>query len=48
MKADSGSSNEFERLAMPLFDSLYNSARWLSGDESEAEDLVKEAFAKAL
>ena len=48
MKADSGSSSEFERLATPLFDSLYNFARWLSGDEAEADDLVQEAFTKAL
>jgi RNA polymerase sigma-70 factor, ECF subfamily len=39
---------EFERLAMPLFDALYNFARWLARDQSEAEDLVQEAFAKAL
>lgn len=48
MKADSASHEEFERLAMPLFDALYNFARWLARDQSEAEDLVQEAFAKAL
>ena len=48
MKATSGISSEFERLATPLFDSLYNFARWLSGDEAEADDLVQEAFTKAL
>lgn len=33
---------------MPLFDSLYNFARWQSHDSAEAEDLVQETFAKAL
>ncbi|HZP24177.1 MAG TPA: RNA polymerase sigma factor [Terriglobales bacterium] len=48
MKENSDSGSEFERLATPLFDSLYNFARWLSGDEAEADDLVQEAFTKAL
>ncbi len=30
------------------FDSLYNFARWLAGDETGAEDLVQEACTKAL
>ncbi len=38
----------FAELAMPLFDSLYNFARWLAGDRDEAEDLVQETYAKAL
>jgi RNA polymerase sigma-70 factor (ECF subfamily) len=38
----------FEDLAMPLFDQLYNFARWLTQDTAEAEDLVQETFAKAL
>lgn len=48
MTAESASPEEFERLAMPLFDALYNFARWLARDQSEAEDLVQETFAKAL
>jgi RNA polymerase sigma-70 factor, ECF subfamily len=42
------SSGSFEELAMPLFDSLYNFARWLTQDREEAEDLVQETFRKAL
>jgi RNA polymerase sigma-70 factor (ECF subfamily) len=38
----------FEDLAMPLFDQLYNFARWLTHDTMEAEDLVQETYAKAL
>jgi RNA polymerase sigma-70 factor (ECF subfamily) len=38
----------FEELAMPLFDQLYNFARWLTHDTTEAEDLVQETYAKAL
>jgi RNA polymerase sigma-70 factor (ECF subfamily) len=42
------SAANFEDLAMPLFDQLYNFARWLTQDTAEAEDLVQETFAKAL
>ena len=38
----------FEELAMPLFDSLYNFARWLVHNQNDAEDLVQEAYLKAL
>ena len=38
----------FADLAMPLFDQLYNFARWLTQDTSEAEDLVQETYTKAL
>src|ERR1700723_3002773 len=39
---------EFEALAMPLFDSLYNFARWLVQNGNDAEDLVQETYLKAL
>jgi RNA polymerase sigma-70 factor, ECF subfamily len=38
----------FEELAMPLLPSLYNIARWLSRDPTDAEDLVQETILKAL
>jgi RNA polymerase sigma-70 factor (ECF subfamily) len=38
----------FEDLAMPLFDSLYNFARWLAHNSNDAEDLVQETYLKAL
>jgi RNA polymerase sigma-70 factor (ECF subfamily) len=38
----------FEELAMPLFDSLYNFAHWLTQNREDAEDLVQETYAKAL
>lgn len=45
---DRSSASSFEDLAMPLFDQLYNFARWLTQDTAEAEDLVQETYAKAL
>ena len=41
-------SGEFEELAMPLFDQLYNFAHWLTQNREEAEDLVQETYTKAL
>lgn len=42
------STATFEDLAMPLFDQLYNFARWLTQDSAEADDLVQETYTKAL
>jgi RNA polymerase sigma-70 factor, ECF subfamily len=38
----------FESMAVPLLGRLYNLARWLCRDDSEAEDLVQETYARAL
>lgn len=48
MPQDRSSAAAFEELALPLFDQLYNFARWLTHDTTEAEDLVQETYAKAL
>ena len=41
-------NKDFEKLAVPLLDGLYNFAYWLSGDADEARDLVQETFVKSL
>jgi len=47
-REDSQSLPGFEELAMPLFDSLYNFARWMARDSHDAEDIVQETYLKAL
>jgi RNA polymerase sigma-70 factor (ECF subfamily) len=41
-------NKDFEKLAVPLLEGLYNFACWLSGDTDEARDLVQETFLKSL
>ena len=48
LKRDRPNHELFEEMVMPLFDSLYNFACWLTSDRDEAEDLVQETVAKAL
>lgn len=48
MSGENLASGSFEELAVPLFDSLYNFARWLTRDPEEADDLVQETYRKAL
>ena len=38
---------EFEELAMPMVNSVYNLARWLARNDHDAEDLVQETYLKA-
>jgi RNA polymerase sigma-70 factor, ECF subfamily len=45
---EQSSAGSFEELAMPLLARLYNFAQWLTHDRTEAEDLVQEAYLKAL
>ena len=41
-------NKDFEKLAVPLLDGLYNFACWMCGNTDEARDLTQEALLKAL
>src|SRR3954466_14497227 len=45
---DSVQSEEFATLALPLLRPLYNFAHWLTRDHHEAEDLVQDAYIRAM
>jgi RNA polymerase sigma-70 factor (ECF subfamily) len=46
---DSGQMPErFEQLVLPHLDAAYNLARWLVGNTADAEDIVQEAFLRAM
>lgn len=45
---ESSGNQSFEELSMPLLAALFNLARWLTRDASEAEDLVQETLLKGL
>jgi RNA polymerase sigma-70 factor, ECF subfamily len=45
---DSAQSEAFAALALPLLKPLYNFARWLTRDAAEAEDLVQDAYVRAM
>jgi RNA polymerase sigma factor (sigma-70 family) len=38
----------FERAVLPHLDAAYNLARWLAGEPADAEDVVQEAYLRAL
>jgi RNA polymerase sigma-70 factor (ECF subfamily) len=39
---------EFDRVALPHIDAAYNLARWLTRHDQDAEDVVQEAYLRAL
>jgi RNA polymerase sigma-70 factor (ECF subfamily) len=43
-----GQVQSFEELGLPLLESLYNFAHWLTRNREDAEDLVQETYVKAL
>ena len=45
---DEHDARRFELLALPHLDAAYNLARWLTHDEHDAQDVVQEAFLRAL
>jgi len=40
-------SEAFERLVMPHLDSAHNLARWLSGNDQDAQDIVQDSYLRA-
>jgi len=38
---------QFERLALPHLDAAYNLARWLTRNDSDADDVVQDAYLRA-
>ena len=43
-----GSAGSFEQVAMPHLNAAYNLARWLARTPQDAEDIVQEAYLRAL
>jgi RNA polymerase sigma-70 factor, ECF subfamily len=39
--------SDFAELALPLFESVYNFARWLARNDADAEDLAQEVYLRA-
>ena len=46
--SDSLKASEFGRLFLPHMDAAYNLARWLVGNDHDAQDVVQEAYLRAI
>jgi RNA polymerase sigma-70 factor (ECF subfamily) len=46
--SDDTERERFRRMAVPHLDAAYNLARWITRDESDAQDVVQEAYLRAL
>lgn len=42
-----GKQTQFEQTVLPHLDAAYNLARWLTGQDQDAEDVVQEAYLRA-
>lgn len=45
--SDNEQQAQFERLVMPHLDAAYNLARWLAGNDHDAEDIAQDACVRA-
>jgi RNA polymerase sigma-70 factor (ECF subfamily) len=45
---DAAGTQRFERLVLPHIDSAFNVARWLTRNDQDAQDVVQEAFVRAI
>src|SRR6202167_505380 len=45
---DTDERERFEQALMPHLDAAYNLARWLTRDDHDAQDIVQEAYLRAL
>jgi RNA polymerase sigma-70 factor, ECF subfamily len=45
---DESNAVDFDRTFLPHMDAAYNLARWLVRDDHEAQDVVQEAYLRAL
>lgn len=46
--SDAERNRRFEASVLPLLPAAYNTARWLTGNRADAEDVVQEAYLRAL